>query len=154
MPDRRHAAAAAAARCFSRTKAQSPRTPRSTSRSIWRPSSKPLAKSCLIIVRGALAQAGKCAEELDHCFLQTISLATDEAVRRDLGIARDRFHSRVDDLGSGGSGGIVMAMLARATRTLSSGRCTSALAGIGAGLAWSSAVLSTDRVVCLDPIEM
>ncbi len=105
-------------------------------------------------MRAVLAAAAQEAAELDHVFLQPITLATDEALRRALGISPDRFHSATREYGSGGSGGIVLAMLARAARALASGRCTSLLAGIGAGMAWSSAVLSTEKVVCLDPIEM
>ena len=101
-----------------------------------------------------LACAGREPGAIDHCFLQPVSLATDEAVRRAVGIPRDRFHSLVHEFGYGSSGGIVLAMLARAARALNSGRCTSLLAGIGAGLAWSSAVLETENVTCLDPIEM
>jgi 3-oxoacyl-[acyl-carrier-protein] synthase-3 len=105
-------------------------------------------------MRAVLAAAGKDLAELDHIFLQPITLATDDALRRNLGIPPDRFHSATREYGHGGSGGIVLAMLTRAARTLSGGPCTSLLAGIGAGLAWSSAVLSTEKVVCLEPIEM
>lgn len=106
------------------------------------------------VMEQALASAGKTAANVDHCFLQPISLATDEAVRTAVGIPRDRFHTVAHEFGYGSSGGIVMGMLARAARDLSTGPCTSLLAGIGAGLAWSSAVLSTQNVTCLDPIEM
>ena len=105
-------------------------------------------------MRAVLAEAGQEPSGLDYCFLQPITMATDDALRRDLGLPRDRFHSLTHEFGLGSSGGIVLAMLARASRALSSGRCTSLLAGIGAGFAWRSAVLNTEKVVCLEPIEM
>jgi 3-oxoacyl-[acyl-carrier-protein] synthase III len=105
-------------------------------------------------IRDVLAAAGQNLADVDHSFFQPVTMGADEALRRELGIPRDRFHSLIHEYGLGSSGGIVLAMLARASRALSSGRCTSLLAGIGAGFAWRSAVLNTEKVVCLEPIEM
>jgi 3-oxoacyl-[acyl-carrier-protein] synthase-3 len=98
--------------------------------------------------------AGRRPAEMDYCFLQPISLATDDAIRQQLGISRDRFHSMTCEYGSGSSGGIVLAMLARAATSLAGSRRTSLLAGAGAGLAWASAVVTTQNLVCPEPIEM
>ncbi len=105
-------------------------------------------------VREVLTLAVRHIGEVDHFFLQPITLATEDRIRRELGISRDRFHTLTPEFGRGGSGGIVLSMLTRATTELAAGRVTSLLAGLGAGLTWSSALLQTEGVLCLDPIEM
>jgi 3-oxoacyl-[acyl-carrier-protein] synthase III len=104
--------------------------------------------------RAVLAQAGRQIHEVDHCFLQPITPITDDRIRRELGLPHDRFHSLIGEFGRGGSGGVALAMLARAATTLARGRSTSLVTAIGAGLAWGSALLETDGVVCAEPVEM
>ena len=98
--------------------------------------------------------SGRGPAEMDYCFLQPISLATDDAIRQQLGISRDRFHSMISEYGPCSSGGIVLAMLARAATSLAGDSRTSLLAAAGAGLAWVSAVVTTQNLVCPEPIEM
>jgi len=104
--------------------------------------------------RAALAEAGKRVEDIDHCFLQPMDIATEDALRTELGFRKDRFHGHAFEYGAGGSGGIPLSMLSRAASQLQSGPRTSLLTGIGAGLAWASAIVHTDGVVCPDLIEM
>ena len=47
-----------------------------------------------------------------------------------------------------------MAMMARAGSRLREGRHTALLGGVGAGLAWSTAVITTENLVCPEIIEM
>jgi 3-oxoacyl-[acyl-carrier-protein] synthase-3 len=104
--------------------------------------------------RAALAEAGKRVEDMDYCFLQPMDVATENALRMELGFRKDRFHGFAHEYGAGGSGGIPLGMLSRAGSQLQSGPRTSLLTGIGAGLAWASAVIHTDGIVCPDLIEM
>ena len=104
--------------------------------------------------RGVLAYSGKSVADVDFCFVQPMGLDCEQALRAELGFRADRFHGRTREYGSGGSGGILLAMLARAASQLQSGHRTSLLTGLGAGLAWGSALIGTDRLVCPDIIEM
>ncbi len=104
--------------------------------------------------RAVLAAAGKDLAEVDFCFVQPMGLEAEEKLRTDLGFRPDRFHGRTRGYGSGGSGGILLGMLAGAASQLQSGRRTSLLTGLGAGLAWGSALIHTDRLACPDLIEM
>lgn len=101
-----------------------------------------------------LAQAGKAVGNVDFCFTQPMGIDAEDELRAALGFRRDRFHGFTFAYGSGGSGGILLAMLASAATQLQSGPRTSLLTSIGAGLAWGSALIQTDRLVCPDLIEM
>jgi 3-oxoacyl-[acyl-carrier-protein] synthase-3 len=104
--------------------------------------------------RAVLAEAGKRADEIDFCFVQPMDIVAEETLRAQLGFRKDRFHGFSHEYGSGGSGGILFAMLSRAASQLQNGPRSSLLTGIGAGLAWASAVIHTDGLVCPDLIEM
>ena len=104
--------------------------------------------------RALLAHSGKTVADLDFCFAQPMTLDAEADLRRQLGVRPDRFHGSTREYGSGGSGGILLAMLARAASQLQSGPRTSLLTGLGAGLAWGSALIETNRLVCPDIIEM
>jgi 3-oxoacyl-[acyl-carrier-protein] synthase-3 len=104
--------------------------------------------------RAVLAEAGKRPEEIDFCFVQPMDTVAEETLRAALGFRRDRFHGFSHEYGRGGSGGILFGMLSRAASQLEDGPRSSLLAGIGAGLAWASAVIHTDGLVCPDLIEM
>jgi 3-oxoacyl-[acyl-carrier-protein] synthase-3 len=105
-------------------------------------------------VRAVLAQAGKSVNDIDFCFSQAMGVAAEEALRAQLALPKDRFHGSIGEYGGGGSGGVVLGMLARAASRLESGPTNVVLTGIGAGLAWGSAFLTTERVVCPDFIEL
>jgi len=104
--------------------------------------------------QAVMAHAGKSVADLDFCFAQPMTLDAEVHLRTTLGIPPDRFHGYTREYGSGGSGGILLAMLARAASQLRSGPRTSLLTGLGAGLAWGSALIETNRLVCPDIIEM
>ena len=104
--------------------------------------------------RAVLAHSGKTVADLDFCFGQPMTLDSEQNLRSQLGVRPDQFHGSTREYGSGGSGGIVLAMLARSASQLRSGARTSLLTGLGAGLAWGSALIETDRLVCPDIIEM
>jgi 3-oxoacyl-[acyl-carrier-protein] synthase-3 len=92
--------------------------------------------------------------DVDECYSNPLAMPVEEAIRKDLGIARDRFHSWIPEFGASGSGSIPLAMLARGASRLRQGRRSSLLCGIGPGLAWGSAVLTTDGMVCPDILEV
>lgn len=104
--------------------------------------------------RAVLARAGKTTADLDFCFTQPMGVAAEEALRAELGLRKDRFHGAASEYGGGASGGVAMAMLARAASRLQGEPCDLLLTGIGAGLAWGSVFLTTERVVCPDFIEI
>ena len=104
--------------------------------------------------RAALAEAGKSIADIDFCFVQPMDLATEEALRAELGFRKDRFHGFTREYGGGSSGGILLGMLSRAASQLQNGPRTSLMTGLGAGLAWASVVIRTDSIVCPDLIEM
>lgn len=104
--------------------------------------------------QAVLAHAGKTSADLDFCFAQPMTLDAETQLRTALGISPDRFHGYTREYGSGGSGGILLAMLARAATQLRNGPRTSLLTGLGAGLAWGSALIETNRLICPDIIEM
>ncbi len=104
-------------------------------------------------VHRVLEAAGLDVTDLDGCYVTPVALPVGEAIRKDLGIARDRFHGTMPEFGASGSGSIPLAMLARGASRLRQGRCHSLLCGIGPGLAWGSAVLTTDNVVCPEILE-
>ena len=112
------------------------------------------ARELPLSARAVLALSGKNLADVDFCFTQPMGLLAEQALRADLGFCMDRFHGRTREYGTGGSGGIVLAMLARAASRLQSGPRTSLLTGLGAGLAWGSALIATDRLVCPEILEM
>ena len=112
------------------------------------------ARELPLSARAVLAHAGKGAAGLDFCFVQPMGLDAEQNLRAQLGIRADRFHGQTREYGGGGSCGILLAMLARAASQLQNGPRTSLLTGLGAGLAWGSALIATDRLVCPDILEM
>ena len=105
-------------------------------------------------VRAVIARAGATIAEVDFCFVQAMGLDAEEALRAELGMRKDRFHGLAYEYGYAGSGGVVLALLARAASRLERERATLVFTGLGAGLAWGSALLRTERLVCPDIIEI
>lgn len=112
------------------------------------------ARELPLSAQAVLAHAGKGIADLDFSFVQPMGLDAEQHLRAQLGICADRFHGETREYGDGGSAGIVLAMLARAASQLRNGPRTSLLTGLGAGLAWGSALIETDRLVCPDILEM
>jgi 3-oxoacyl-[acyl-carrier-protein] synthase III len=101
-----------------------------------------------------LEGAGKGMRDIDGCFFTPMTRPVEAAIRKEAGIPYDKFHSFVRDFGRCESGAIPVAMLARAASQLRAGRHTALLGAMGAGLAWSSAVITTENVVCPEIIEL
>lgn len=104
-------------------------------------------------IRRTLAAAGKTVEEIDAFYLNAAAYPREAALRSDLGIPRERFHSRVADITASNSGNIPLAMLAGSASALSGGARTSVVAATGSGGAYGSAVISTDQIACVPIIE-
>jgi 3-oxoacyl-[acyl-carrier-protein] synthase-3 len=107
-----------------------------------------------VSIESVLSAATRKIEDVECCFVGPIGVDGEEAIRAQLGLRNDRFHGFTHEYGSGGSGSLIFAMLAREASRLQAGRCTSVFAGIGAGLAWSSALITTERLVCPDFIVL
>jgi 3-oxoacyl-[acyl-carrier-protein] synthase-3 len=105
-------------------------------------------------IHRVLQASGKTIADMDGCYFNPMTLPVEDAVRRSLAMPRDKFHSFIHDLGSSASGAIPLAMLAGGASRLRDGRRTSLLGAIGAGLAWGSAVVTTDNLVCPDLLEL
>ncbi len=105
-------------------------------------------------IAAVLAESGRSIADVDGCYVAPMGIDAEQALRARLGLRNDRFHGFTHEYGSGGSGSAILAMLARNAARLQAGRCTSLLAGIGAGLAWGSALITTDRLVCPDFVEL
>ena len=104
--------------------------------------------------RRVLQLAETCAKEIDGCYFSPLAFQVEAEIRRRVGLSRDQFHSHVPEFGGSGSGSIPLAMLARGASRLGNGRQTSLLGAMGPGLAWSSAVLTTEDVVCPEILEV
>jgi 3-oxoacyl-[acyl-carrier-protein] synthase-3 len=105
-------------------------------------------------MEAVLAESAREIGDVDACYVGPLGVDAEEALRVRLGLRNDRFHGFTHEYGSGGSGSILLAMLAREASRLQAGRCTSLLTSIGAGLAWGSALITTDRLVCPEFIEL
>jgi 3-oxoacyl-[acyl-carrier-protein] synthase-3 len=105
-------------------------------------------------IRRVAEAAGRSIEEIDSFYFNPLALPVEARIRKELGIPRDRFHSYVHEFGGGGSGAIPLAMVARGASRLRAAAQTSLLAGLGPGLAWSSAVINTANVVCPEVLEV
>jgi 3-oxoacyl-[acyl-carrier-protein] synthase III len=105
-------------------------------------------------VARVLQAANVAPSDLDGGYFEPLSMAGDVALRSTLQIPPDKFHSRVSYYGTSGSGTLPLSILARARSRLSAGRNVSLLGGVGPGLAWSSAVLTTENVVCPEILEV
>lgn len=101
-----------------------------------------------------LAAAGFTTREVDGCFTNHLPLTIETAIRRELNLPIDRFHSEICEYGASGSGTIPLAMLARTASRLRSGCQTSLLSAIGPGLAWSSALVVTEEIACPELLEI
>jgi 3-oxoacyl-[acyl-carrier-protein] synthase-3 len=101
-----------------------------------------------------LAAAGKTSREVEACYLSPLPLPVEAAIRHELHLPVDRLHSVLPEYGASGSGTIPLAMLARSASRLSAGRQTSLLSAIGPGLAWGSALVTTENVVCPELLEV
>jgi 3-oxoacyl-[acyl-carrier-protein] synthase-3 len=98
--------------------------------------------------------SGHSVGDFDACYLNPLAVPIEAALRKRLGIPLDRFHSCVPEFGSSGSGAIPLAMVSRGASRLREGRRTSLLAAMGPGLAWSSAVVQTENLVCPEILEV
>jgi 3-oxoacyl-[acyl-carrier-protein] synthase-3 len=105
-------------------------------------------------VARVLQAANVSVAELDGGYFEPLSRLGDVALCRALQIPADKFHGRVSDYGTSGSGTLPLAMLAKARSRISAGRRVSLLGGFGPGLAWASAVLTTENVVCPEILEV
>lgn len=105
-------------------------------------------------IRRVLAAAGKSLDDIDGCYANPLAFPIEAALRKQLGIPLDRFHSYIPEFGNSGSGAIPLAMASRGASRLREGRCTSLLAALGPGLAWSSAVVQTEDVACPEILEV
>jgi 3-oxoacyl-[acyl-carrier-protein] synthase-3 len=101
-----------------------------------------------------LGAAGLTSREVDACYISQLALPIASAIRRDLHLPFDRLHSVVPEFGASGSGTIPLAMLARSGSRLCGGRQTSLLSAIGPGLAWGSALVTTENVACPELLEI
>ncbi len=105
-------------------------------------------------VRRLLDAAGASVAALDAWYFPLMGYAVESSVRGELGIPWDKFHASVPELGFGGSGAVPLAMLARGASQLRNGRHTSLLGAMGAGIAWASALVTTENLVCPDILEL
>lgn len=101
-----------------------------------------------------LATANCMSRDVDACYIAALPLPIATAIRRELHLPTDRFHGPTCDYGASGSGTIPLAMLARSATALSRGPHLSLLSAIGPGLAWGSALVTTDRIVCPELLEV
>ncbi len=101
-----------------------------------------------------LAAAGLTSREVDACFIGQLPLPIEIALRREMHLPVDRFHGTIWEYGASGSGTIPLAMLARTASRLRSGWQTSLLSAIGPGLAWGSALLTTESIACPELLEI
>jgi 3-oxoacyl-[acyl-carrier-protein] synthase III len=105
-------------------------------------------------VRRVMAHCGKAVSDFDGFYFNPLPMQDEANLRTELGIPFDRFHSEIREFGDGASGSAVLAMLARGASRLQSGCATSLIAGIGPGLAWGSAALPTENLVCSPILEV
>ena len=105
-------------------------------------------------VSRVLQAAGVSSSDLDRGYFEPLSMAGDTALCRALGIPSDKYCGPVFEYGLSGSGTLPLAMLARGRSELRAGRRISLLGGVGPGLAWSSAVLTTENLVCPEILEV
>lgn len=105
-------------------------------------------------VRRVLEAAGKSMADLDGCYFNPLQPPAEASLRKELGIPSDMLHSVVNDLDGGDSGSIPLAMIAGGASRLRAGPRVSLLGGTGTGIAWGSALITTDCIVCPDIIEL
>ncbi len=101
-----------------------------------------------------LAAANLTSREVDACFISQLPLPIEIALRREMHFPVDRFHSAIHEFGASGSGTIPLAMLARTGSHLRTGWQTSLLSAMGPGLAWGSALVTTENIVCPEILEV
>ena len=104
-------------------------------------------------IRRVLAHAERAVESVDGFYFNPGALPAERAIRNELGISMDRFHSTIPEFGASGSGSIPLALLARNASRLRRGDQRVMCSSIGAGLAWATALLETRDVCCPEIIE-
>lgn len=92
--------------------------------------------------------------QADACHVTTMTKAAENSVRDSLGLDADKIHNYLEKYGETASGALPLAMVAGGASQLRSGPRTSLLGGIGPGLAWGSAIVCTDTIVCPDVMEI
>jgi 3-oxoacyl-[acyl-carrier-protein] synthase-3 len=92
--------------------------------------------------------------EVDGCYFTAMDKEAEASLRASLGFGADQLQTYVGTYGDAASGSLPLAMVAAAASQLRSGPRTSLLGGIGPGLAWGSAIVSTDGIVCPDVMEI
>lgn len=105
-------------------------------------------------IERVLATAGLMLSEFDACFITSLPLPVQSALRTKLSLTVDRLNSTSYEYGWSGSGTIPLAMIARSGSLLRAGRYTSLFSGIGPGLAWGSAIVTTDKISCPPILEL
>jgi 3-oxoacyl-[acyl-carrier-protein] synthase-3 len=101
-----------------------------------------------------LETAGLTSRDIDGCYLSDLPLPVASAIRRELHLPVDRIHGVAEDFGESGSGTIPLTILARSASRFSMGRQTSLLSAMGPGLAWGSALITTDSIACPEILEV
>jgi len=101
-----------------------------------------------------LEAAGLTSPEVDACFVSALPLPIETAIRRGMHLPVDRFHGALAEYGNSGSGTIPLAMLARHGTRLRRERQVSLLSAMGPGLAWGSALLTTEKIACPELLEV
>jgi 3-oxoacyl-[acyl-carrier-protein] synthase-3 len=101
-----------------------------------------------------LEVAGLTSRDIDACYLSDLPLPVESAIRRELHLPIDRVHGVSPDYGESGSGTIPLAMLTRSASRFSMGKQISLLSAMGPGLAWGSALITTDSIACPELLEI
>jgi len=101
-----------------------------------------------------LQRARKSISDIDGCYFAPMPRLVECTIRKEVGIPYDKYHSYIPDFGRCGSGSIPLTMLARAASRLRAGRHSAVIGGMGAGLAWSAAFITTENLICPEIIEM
>jgi 3-oxoacyl-[acyl-carrier-protein] synthase-3 len=101
-----------------------------------------------------LEAGGKSAAKIDALCLHSLGSAAADEVCKEVGVAPEKVFDFAAEYGDCASGAIPIAMIAGSAARLTSGESVVLVGGVAPGLAWGGALLTTDRIVCPDLIEL
>lgn len=101
-----------------------------------------------------LQYTGKSVNDIDYFLLHQANKFINERICKKLKLAPSQFSSNLKDFGNTGPASIPLLMVTNLKRPLQEEKLSLMCCAFGAGLAWGSAFIETNKIICCDLIEV
>ena len=101
-----------------------------------------------------LSYCGKKTGDIDYFVFHQANMLMNEAIRKKLGLEPEKVPSSLRDFGNTSSASIPLTLITQLAQKLKNEKLSLLLSGFGVGLSWGTAILETDKITCVDLIEI